>query len=134
MIGILIITHEQLGASLIDCVIHILGERPALLHNHIVFPDADPNAEVITLQTALRQLDEGDGVLILTDILGATPANIASRLIQDGRIECLAGLNLPMLLRAVQYRHIPLPQLIDKVLTGGRESILPIPQEIRDAN
>lgn len=134
MIGILIITHEQLGASLIDCVIHILGERPALLHNHIVFPDADPNAETITLQTALRQLDEGDGVLILTDILGATPANIASRLIQDGRIECLAGLNLPMLLRAVQYRHIPLPQLIDKVLTGGRESILPIPQEIRDAN
>lgn len=134
MIGILIVTHEQLGASLIDCVIHILGERPILLHNHIVFPDADPNAEVITLQPVLRQLDEGDGVLILTDILGATPANIASRLIQDGRIECLAGLNLPMLLRAVQYRHIPLPQLIDKVLAGGRESILSIPQEIRDAN
>lgn len=134
MIGILIVTHEQLGASLIDCVIHILGERPALLHNHIISPDADPNAEVITLQPVLRQLDEGDGVLILTDILGATPANIASRLIQDGRIECLAGLNLPMLLRAVQYRHIPLPQLIDKVLAGGRESILSIPQEIRDAN
>lgn len=134
MIGILIISHEQFGASLIDCIVHILGERPPLLTNHAVFPAADPDTEVMTLQAILKQLDAGDGVLILTDILGATPANIASRLVHNGRIECLAGLNLPMLLRAVQYRHIPLSQLIEKVLTGGRESILQISQEIRNAN
>ena len=134
MIGILIISHEQFGTSLIDCVIHILGERPPLLLNHIVSPAADPDTEAIKLQAALKRLDQGDGVLILTDILGATPANIACGLIQDGRVECLAGLNLPMLLRAVQHRHIPLPQLINKVLTGGRESILHISQETGNAN
>jgi len=124
MIGILIISHEQLGASLIDCLVHILGERPPLLVNHAVFPAADPDTETARLQTTLRQLDQGDGVLILTDIFGATPANIACKLTQHGHIECLAGLNLPMLLRAVQYRHQPLPRLIDKVLAGGRESII----------
>lgn len=134
MIGILIITHEQLGASLINCIIHILDECPPLLLNHAVSPAADPEIEIIQLQAMLRQLDQGDGVLILTDILGATPANIACELIQDGRVECLTGLNLPMLLRAVQHRHLPLPQLIDKVLTGGRESILQIAQEADDAN
>lgn len=126
MIGILIISHEQLGASLIDCIVHILGECPPLLINHAVFPTANPDEEVITLQTTFQQLDEGDGVLILTDILGATPANIASRLIQHGHIECLTGLNLPMLLRAVQYRHLPLPQLMEKALIGGREGICQI--------
>lgn len=126
MIGILIISHEQLGASLIDCIVHILGKRPPLLINHAVFPAANPDEEVTILQTTFQQLDEGDGVLILTDILGATPANIASRLIQHGHIECLAGLNLPMLLRAVQYRHLPLPQLMEKVLIGGREGICQI--------
>ena len=134
MIGILIITHEQLGASLINCIIHILDERPPLLLNHAVSPAADPDIEIIQLRSMLRQLDRGDGVLILTDILGATPANIACELIQDGHVECLAGLNLPMLLRAVQHRRLPLPQLIDKVLTGGRESILQISQEADDAN
>lgn len=134
MIGILIIAHEQLGASLIDCVIHILGERPPLLLNYIVSPAADPDTEAIKLQAVLKQLNQGDGVLILTDILGATPANIAYKLIQSEQVECLAGLNLPMLLRAVQYQHIPLPQLIDKVLTGGRKSILQISQETSNAN
>ncbi|MDF0678554.1 MAG: hypothetical protein P0107_05830 [Nitrosomonas sp.] len=82
----------------------------------------------------LEQLDQGSGVLILTDIFGATPANIARKQIRIGRIECLAGLNLPMLLRAVQYRHQPLPQLIDKILVGGRESIFQISPENSNAN
>lgn len=134
MIGILIISHEQLGASLIDCIVHILGERPPLLINHIVSPTAGPDSEPIKLQATLKQLDQGGGVLILTDIFGATPSNIARNLIRSGRVECLAGLNLPMLLRAVQYRHQPLPQLIDKVLAGGRESIFQISPENSNAN
>lgn len=134
MIGILIISHEQLGASLIDCIIHILGERPPLLVNHIVSSAEGPDSGLVRLQATLKQLDQGGGVLILTDIFGATPSNIARNLIRSGRVECLAGLNLPMLLRAVQYRHQPLPQLIDKVLAGGRESIFQISPENSNAN
>ncbi|MCC6916502.1 PTS fructose transporter subunit IIA [Nitrosomonas sp.] len=129
MIGILVISHEQSGASLIDCVVHVLGERPPLLVNHVVSPVADPDVEAAGLQVTLKQLDQGSGVLILTDVFGATPANIARRLIRSGHIECLSGLNLPMLLRAVQYRHLPLPQLIDKALAGGRENIMQLPPE-----
>ncbi|MBV6389959.1 MAG: PTS system fructose-specific EIIA component [Nitrosomonas europaea] len=134
MIGILIISHEQLGTSLIDCIIHILGERPPLLVNHIVSSAEGPDSGLVRLQATLKQLDQGGGVLILTDIFGATPSNIARNLIRSGRVECLAGLNLPMLLRAVQYRHQPLPQLIDKVLAGGRESIFQISPENSNAN
>jgi PTS system ascorbate-specific IIA component len=134
MIGILIISHDQLGTNLIDCAIHILGECPPQLMNHVISYDADPNTEVITLQARLKQLDEGDGILILTDILGATPANIASKLVQSGHVECIAGLNLPMLLRAIQYQHTPLSQLVEKVLTGGRKSILQISQKTDHAN
>lgn len=134
MIGILIISHEQLGASLIDCIIHILGEHPPLLANHTVSSTEDPDSGSIRLQTTLKQLDQGSGVLIMTDIFGATPANIARKLIRSGQIECLSGLNLPMLLRAVQYRHHSLPQLIDKVLAGGQESIFQIFPENNNAN
>lgn len=126
MVGILIISHDQLGVSLIDCVVHILGECPPLLFNHIISATTNPDEAVAKLQVTLQQLDQGDGVLILTDILGATPANIASRLVQNGHIACIAGLNLPMLLRAIQYQNSPLPQIIDKVLTGARASILQI--------
>lgn len=69
MIGILIISHEQLGASLIDCIIHILGERPPLLVNHIVSSAEGPDSGLVRLQATLKQLDQGGGVLILTDIL-----------------------------------------------------------------
>ncbi len=133
MIGILIIGHEQLGASFLDCIVHILGEQPPLLINHVIPPAVDPDREAVKLQTVLKQLDQGNGVLILTDVFGATPANIARRLIQHGQIECLAGLNLPMLLRALQHRHKPMPLLVEKVLTGTRESIIHILPEAGDA-
>lgn len=124
--GILIISHEPLGASFLGCIEHILGEQPSLLINHPILPTVDPDAEVLKLQTTLKQLDQGNGILILTDLFGATPANIARRLIQHGQVECLAGLNLPMLLRALHYRHKSLPELVNKVLTGGRDSIIHI--------
>jgi PTS system mannose-specific IIA component len=124
--GILIISHEQLGANFLECITHILGEKPQLLVNYAIAPQDDPDIEVTKLQEILKQLDQGNGVLILTDLYGATPANIARRLIQSSRIECLAGLNVPMLLRALQYRHEPLSVLINKVSIGGREGIIHI--------
>jgi len=127
MTGILIVTHQPLGGSFLDCVELILGKLPPLLVNYMITPQADPAEEVANLQTILLKLDQGRGVLILTDLYGATPANIASKLIQCGKVECLTGLNLPMLLRAIQYQDKPLMEIIDKVFSGGQTGIFHIP-------
>ncbi|HNO75534.1 PTS sugar transporter subunit IIA [Nitrosomonas mobilis] len=127
MIGILIVTHQPLGSSFLDCIEHILGKLPPLLINYTITPQADPDKEIANLQTILPTLDQGSGVLILTDLYGATPANIASKLLQDGKVECLTGLNLPMLLRAAQYQNQPLMEMIDKVLSGGQTGIFRVP-------
>lgn len=123
MIGILIVTHQPLGSSLLHCIEHILGKPPALLVNYEISPQVDPDEAVSNLQAMLITLDQGSGVLILTDLYGATPANIAGRLLQSGKVECLTGLNLPMLLKAIQYQHQPLLEVVNKVLSGGQAAI-----------
>ncbi|MFZ1712177.1 MAG: PTS fructose transporter subunit IIA [Nitrosomonas sp.] len=126
MAGILIVTHEPLGSSFLDCIEHILGKLPPQLVNYTITPQADPDKEIVELKTILLTLDQGSGVLILTDLYGATPTNIASKLLQDGKVECLTGLNLPMLLRAVQYQHKPLMEMISHALSGGQTGIFHI--------
>lgn len=133
IIGILLLGHERLGESLIECTEYILGQRPALLISHVVPHAVEPETEINKLRTVLVTLDQGYGVLILTDIFGATPANIARKLIRNGQIECITGLNLPMLLRALQHRDQPLSSLIDKVLAGGHDSIFHMTAETDDA-
>jgi PTS system ascorbate-specific IIA component len=71
-----------------------------------------------------RQLDEGDGVLVLTDIYGATPGNIALKLLQPGRVEGISGVNLPMLIRALTYREQGLAVVVEKALSGGTEGVV----------
>lgn len=135
MTGILIVTHLPLGSGFIDCIEHILGNLPPMLVNYTITPQADPDREIANLQKIVHKLDQGNGVLILTDLYGATPANIASKLLQEGKVECLTGLNLPMLLRAVQYQNQPLMEMIDKVLSGGQTGILHVPaSQISHAN
>ena len=75
-------------------------------------------------QLLLKEVDEGDGVLILTDILGATPANLALKLLEPGRVECVAGLSLPMLLRALTYRKNGMETLIKKAISGGHDGVI----------
>ena len=71
-----------------------------------------------------HELDGGDGVLVLTDIYGATPCNIAMRLLEKGRVEGLSGVNLPMLIRALTYRNEPLAAAVEKALSGGVEGVV----------
>jgi mannose PTS system EIIA component len=124
MIGILIISHGNLGDSLIRCANHVLGgELPHLTDLSITIRD-DPDVAAGKALELIKQLDQGDGVLILCDICGATPCNVASRLINPGRVECLAGVNLPMLVRALTYRTEPLPVATEKALVGGRDGVL----------
>ena len=104
MIGILLITHGTFGESLIQNICHVLNKRPPLIGQLGVAAQDDPLDILPMAKLLLKEVDEGDGVLILTDILGATPANLALKLLDPGRIECVAGASLPMLLRALTYR------------------------------
>lgn len=133
MIGFLLIAHGTLGESLIHCASHCLGKRPLRLRAVGVTVHDDPEAILPQCRELARQLDEGAGVLILSDVCGATPCNIATRLIQPGRVELVTGVSLPMLLRALTYRDQPLATVIEKAISGGREGVMQMPPASQEA-
>jgi len=118
MVGILLITHGGLGASLLECATHVMGSRPQNAVAMAVEPADDPAVLLDRAQKLAATLDQGNGVLVMSDMFGATPSNIARRLLEPGRIEGLAGANLPMLVRALTYRNEPLSQVAEKAITG----------------
>lgn len=124
MIGVLIIAHGSLGASLIDCAAHVMGSRPAQL-DYLEISKTDDPGEMLTKAKALvKRLDSGQGVLVLSDIYGATPCNIVTRLLAPDITEGVAGVNLPMLVRVLNYRQEGLHTCIEKALSGGREGVV----------
>ena len=134
MIGILIISHGDLGNSLINCANHVMGRRPEhLVHLGVTIQD-DPDVVILNALELLKQLDCGDGVLVLSDICGATPCNIATELVSPGRVECLSGVNLSMLIRALTYRDKSLESLVEKALSGGKEGVMRIYSRSDNAN
>ncbi|GAB4165509.1 MAG: PTS fructose transporter subunit IIA [Rhodocyclaceae bacterium] len=126
MIGLFLITHGSLGESLIQCACHVLNRRPLQLAQIGVSAQDDPLDILPTARQWLQLTDSGRGVLVLTDIFGATPANVALKLIEPPRVQALAGVNLPMLLRALTYRDREMDTLIAKALAGGRDGVLRI--------
>lgn len=123
MIGILIVSHGAFGESLIHSASHVLGKRPLYLRQLGVTVHDDPDAIQPVAEDLVRFLDQGAGVLVMTDIFGATPSNIATRLLRPGRVEGLAGVNLPMLIRALNYRDEPLAAVLEKSLSGAIEGV-----------
>ena len=130
MIGMLIVAHGALGESLVQCASHVLGSRPPLLKQIGVSLHDDTNALVQLAQELIKQLDQGQGVLILSDIYGATPCNLLCQLLIPGKVEGISGVNLPMLVRALTYRNEPLPVVVDKALSGGREGVVHVTDEV----
>jgi PTS system ascorbate-specific IIA component len=124
MIGILLITHDTLGEALLQCACHVLNKRPEQLLQLGVAAGDDPNDLLPLAQKLLKLVDSGEGVLVLTDIYGASPANLAGKLLQPGKIEGLAGINLPMLLRALSYRDKGMETLLARATGGGRDGVL----------
>ena len=124
MIGVLLVTHGQIGASLLESAAQILHGNPRLAATLGVSGADDPDDLVLRARRLMKQLDEGDGVLVLTDIFGATPGNVIARLLQDGRIEGVSGLSLPMLLRVLTSRNGSLPGAVERALTGGAEGVI----------
>lgn len=127
MIGILIISHGTLGESLIHCASHMLNKRPPRLRQIGVTAQDDPVQLVPQARKMIKELDEGDGVLVLTDMYGGSPSNIAAKLVIPGKIESIAGVNLPMLIRALTYRDKSLQMMITKAISGGCEGVLRVP-------
>lgn len=124
MVGILLVTHNGLGDSLVDCVNHVLGSVPANLKVLSVQAQDDPQQKLVEGQALIKQLDNGSGVLILADVFGATPSNIGRQLCHVERVIGVAGVNLPMLLRVVCHPVTNLPELAKVAWEGGRDCIV----------
>jgi PTS system ascorbate-specific IIA component len=124
MIGILIVAHGNLAESLAGAVTHVLGTRPPQFDVLSVKSTDDPAALLPAAREQVARLDTGEGVLIFSDIFGATPCNLACKLLQPGRVEGVAGVNLPMLVRSFTYRTRGMDTLLKKAVSGGCEGVL----------
>jgi mannose PTS system EIIA component len=122
--GILLVTHNGLGDSFIDCVKHVLGKIPPNLKVLSVLAGEDPQLKLAEGKALIKQLDAGGGVLILADVFGATPSNIGRQLCHAEHVLGVAGLNLPMLLRVVCSTEKSLSELAKIAVEGGRECIV----------
>ena len=124
MIGVLIVTHGEIGTSLLDSASQILGARPQQVATLSVWRQDDPDDLVLRARELMEQIDAGQGVLILTDLFGATPGNVVSKLLEDGRVEGVSGVSLPMLLRVVTSRNGSVAAAVQRALSGGSEGLV----------
>ena len=124
MIGILIVTHCQLGEALIDASEFIIGSRPE--NTEFVTIDLNVSAEKLrrAISNGIKIVSQEDGVLILTDMFGGTPSNLSYTFLEEGRIEVVSGVNLPMLIKAVNTRgDAEIGELAASVEAFGKKSI-----------
>lgn len=124
MIGIFLLTHAAYGEALIQCACHVMNKRPPQIIQLGMSAQDDPLDALPLVRNMLNLVDTGRGVLILTDIYGATPSNTAMKLLEPGRIEGIAGVNLPMLLRALNHRDKDMETLVTRTIAGGRDGVL----------
>jgi PTS system mannose-specific IIA component len=125
MIGIVIVTHGQLGEALIGAAEFILGRRPAAIEAISIDLSLDAEKSRGTIAQGIKKVQRQEGVLILTDMFGGTPSNLSYSFLEEGRIEVLSGANLPILIQAVGLRdkNIELGQLAADLEVFGKKSI-----------
>ncbi len=123
-VGLCLISHNRIGEALLDTATSMLGGRPLPVTVIPVTSVCDPDKVLAQAREAIGALDQGDGVIVLTDMYGSTPSNIATALKRDNhRVVVIAGLNLPMLVRLMNYPGLDITRLADKALSGGQEGI-----------
>ena len=123
--AIVIIAHAPLASALRQCVAHVFADRMA----GVLALDVEPDATVLQSLTQARHLMASLGnspVLLLTDVMGATPCNVARQLLNEQPARLVAGVNLPMLWRAVAYQHESLDELVEKALNGGVMGVMQV--------
>lgn len=123
-VGLLIITHNDIGKELLNAATEMLGVCPLEAVAYSVSRNSDPDQLEKTARESIARLDTGDGVLILTDAYGSTPSNISTRLLDESHTRMVSGINLPMLIRVLNYPRLGLDALTGKALSGGNDGIL----------
>ena len=124
-VGILLITHEGIGSALLAVATRMLRQLPLRTEAFEVPFDADPDALLPQASAALRRVDGGQGVLVLTDLYGATPSNLAGKLARIGTpVRRVSALSLPMLLRVMNYAEMDLDELPAVAAAGARNGVI----------
>lgn len=124
-VGILLLTHEGIGTALVQVVTRLLRQLPLTVEVFEVPFDADPAELLPQASAALRKVDSGHGVLVLTDLYGASPSNLAARLAHLGTpVRRVSALNLPMLLRVLNYAELELDELPAVAAAGARNGVI----------
>ena len=123
-IGVLLVSHGALGEVVLEIAVKTLSVCPLATRVLGVPFDSDPEATQHTALNMLHELDSGDGVLVLTDMFGATPSNVACTLSQQDNVLVVAGLNLPMLLKVFNYPQLELSELAQRAVEGGRQGVM----------
>ena len=123
--GILIIAHAPLASALRQCVLHVFPDSADKVGVFDVQPNVPPEETLAGARLALTLLNAKE-VLVLTDIFGATPCNVAQKLIDGKGSRLVAGVNLPMLLRAVTYSHEALESMVTRAMAGGTQGVISI--------
>lgn len=120
----MIVTHERIASAMVDTAVKFFGRSPLPLRVLPISSDCDLDDVLCQARGLLEDLDDGQGVLILTDFYGSTPSNVAKSLVDPLRVWMVSGINLPMLVRVMNYPALTLPQLAEKAATGGRDGVL----------
>lgn len=125
MVGLLIITHNNVGGAVFDAAISVLGSCPMPFEILPISQNCDPEERFEKAKQYVEKLNQSDGVLVITDMYGSTPSNIASKLVSDN-VTTITGLNLPMLVRVMNYPNLSLDKLANKAVSGGQTGVITI--------
>lgn len=131
MVGILLLTHAPLGQAFIAAATHVFRGVPVQTEAIDVLADQDPEEIKKLAQQAIARINDGSGVLVITDVMGGTPSNCTLQLCVPGEVEVIAGISLPMLLRAITYRHNTLDVALEMALSGGQNGACRVDNRVR---
>ncbi len=131
MVGILLLTHAPLGRAFLEAAAHVFRSMPERVEALDVVADQNTDEVRKLAQQAIARLNDGAGVLVITDVMGGTPSNCTLQLCNPGEVEVIAGISLPMLLRALTYRHNSLDVAVEMALAGGQNGACRVDNRIR---
>ena len=123
MLGIVLVAHNDLAESMKRVVEHVVGPLPDLVCVSVL-PEDDIDLKRQEIQKAIRKVKKKDGVVLLTDMFGGTPSNLAISLMEEGKIEVISGMNLPMLVKLVRMRKKSLGEAVKAAAESGSHYIM----------
>ena len=123
MLGIVLVAHNDFAKSIKQVAEHVVGPLPEVLCVS-VFPEDDVDLKRKEIQAAIKKVDKKSGVVLLTDMFGGTPSNLAISLMKEGKVEVISGMNLPMLIKLLRMRKKPLLEAVQSAAESGRHYIM----------